>query len=411
MFYKKLLLLISSLYVGGTASSLPLSSRQGEATRGIIIRNLAKPRFFGAAANTNFLFKDENYTKIISKQYSIFTPENEMKWESIEPQPNAFNFTAADEIVRFAESVNAMVRGHTIEWENQLPPWVNSSLTADELDSALKNHIKNVLDHYRGKLYAFDIVNEMISDNDNETYKDNIWSSAFGDDAIPRALKYAREVDSKLNLYINDYGTEGVNIKSNKLYAVVQSLLANNVPLNGIGFQCHFTLGQVPDTLVTNLQRFADLGLDVAITELDINMRGPSNETALQQQARDYWSVVNACTKVDRCVSLTTWGVSDDHSWIPTGHVLPFDEQKNPKPAFFAIADAFEGKSVFAHINSYLRYTFSILRQKFMVFGVSWNSCLLNKPIQNYGATGRDTARFQGANFFSLFAYEIIAHI
>ncbi|KAF7794228.1 hypothetical protein EIP86_005360 [Pleurotus ostreatoroseus] len=101
-----------------------------------------------------------------------------------------------DEIVRFAESINAKVRGHNFEWGNQLPPWVNESLTATELDKALKNHITKVMDHYRGKLYAIDVINEMISDNTpNETFKQNIWTDKFGEEAVPKALTYAREVD------------------------------------------------------------------------------------------------------------------------------------------------------------------------------------------------------------------------
>ncbi|EJC99117.1 uncharacterized protein FOMMEDRAFT_142779 [Fomitiporia mediterranea MF3/22] len=314
-------------------------------SHGIILRDLAVPRFFGAAANTTFLFHDANYTKVISTQFSIFTPENEMKWESIEPEQNMFNFAAPDEIVRFAESVNAKVRGHNFEWGNQLPPWVNDTLTATELDRALKNHITTIMDHYRGKLYAWDVINEMISDNTpNETFKDNIWTQKFGEEAMPKALTYARAVDSQPKLYINDYGIEGINSKSDTLYSVVQSFMNDGVPIDAIGFQCHFTLGQIPDTLAENLQRFAALGLDVAITELDINLRGPANATALAQQARDYWTVVNACVQTKRCVSVTVWGVSDDHSWIPNGEVLPWNAEKQPKPAFFAIADAFEGK-------------------------------------------------------------------
>ncbi|PSR75767.1 hypothetical protein PHLCEN_2v8884 [Hermanssonia centrifuga] len=314
-------------------------------SQNIILRDLAVPRFFGAAANTTFLFHDVNYTKVIETQFSIFTPENEMKWESIEPEPNGFDFTAADEIVRFAESVNAKVRGHNFMWGNQLPPWVNDTLSATELDRALKNHITTIMDHYRGKLYSWDVINEMISDNTpNETFKDNIWTQKFGEEAMPKALTYARAVDSQPKLYINDYSIEGINSKSDALYSVVSSFLADGVPVDAIGFQCHFTLGQIPDTLQENLQRFADLGLDVAITELDINLMGPSNATALEQQAKDYWTVVNACVQTKRCVSTSVWGVSDDHSWIPNGSVLPWNAEKQPKPAFYAIADAFEGK-------------------------------------------------------------------
>ena len=139
------------------------------------------------------------------------------------------------------------------------------------------------------------------------------------------------------------------------------------MPVDAIGFQCHFELNQVPDTLQQNLQRFADLGLDVAITELDINTGTPNaSDTLLQQQAENYWTVVNACVQTNRCVSVVStkrllncwsqymndrfvsqsvWGVSDDHSWIPNGSVLPWNAEKQPKPAFYAIADAFEGKA------------------------------------------------------------------
>ena len=105
---------------------------------------------------------------------------------------------------------------------------------------------------------------------------------------------------------INDYGIEGITSKSDTLYNVVKGFLRDGVPVDAIGFQCHFTLGQIPSTLQQNLQRFADLGLDVAITELDINLRGPANATALEQQAKDYWTVVNACVQTNRCVSVVS---------------------------------------------------------------------------------------------------------
>ncbi|KAL5522844.1 hypothetical protein ACEPAG_8862 [Sanghuangporus baumii] len=346
MFAKRLSLLLLLGVLACSAAPQDVATQDG-GSRPIIIRNLARPRYFGTAANTTFLYNDQAYTRIISTQYSMMTPENDMKWENIEPQQNVFNFTGGDEIVRFAKSVNARVRGHTFEWQNQLAPWVNDSLTATQLDRALENHIKTVLNHYRGKLYAFDVINEMISDNTpNETFKDNIWTRKFGEIAMPKALQYAREADKNIKIYINDYGTEGINSKSDTLYNVVQGFIRDGVPVDGIGFQCHFTLGQVPTTIAENMQRFAALGLDVAVTEVDINMRGPANETALAQQARDYWTVVNACVSTNRCVGVTTWGVSDDHSWLPNGNALPFNAQKQPKPAFYAIADAFQGKPI-----------------------------------------------------------------
>ncbi|KAF9259234.1 glycoside hydrolase [Marasmius fiardii PR-910] len=328
-----------ALILRGEASPTPTST-DGR----IILRDLAAPRFFGAAANTTFLFNDQNYTRLAETQFSIFTPEREMKWPTVHPFPNVFNFTPGDEIVKFAESRGARVRGHNLMWGSPLPPWVNDSLSATELDRALKNHINTVMDHYRGRLYAMDVINEFISDTPNATFKDIIWTRKFGEEAMAKGLTYARQADPEPKLYINDYDIEAINNKSNSLFEVVKSLKKDGIPLDGIGFQCHLTLGQVPPDLQENLQRFADLDLDVAITELDINLRGPANETAYAQQAKDYKEVVRACVAVKRCVSVTVWGISDDYSWIPDGEVLPWDREKQPKPAFFAIAEAFSGR-------------------------------------------------------------------
>ncbi|KAF5344421.1 hypothetical protein D9758_015476 [Tetrapyrgos nigripes] len=309
-----------------------------------VLRDLAEPRFFGAALNTTFLFADKKYTQLARTQFSIFTPEDEMKWGEIEPVQNVFDFTRADEIVNFAESVGAKIRGHNFLWETHLPPWVNESLSATEIDRPLKHHITTIMQHYKGRVYAWDVVNEPISDDPNATFRDDIWTHKLGQESVAKALTYAREADPVPKLYINDYNIEGINAKSNSLYEVVKSLKQDGIPLDAIGFQSHITLGQVPSSMQENLQRFVDLDLDVAITELDINLLGPANETALAQQAEDYHSVVSTCMEIERCVSVTVWGISDDHSWIPNGEVLPWDGNKNPKPAFFAIGDAFKRK-------------------------------------------------------------------
>ncbi|KAK7435045.1 hypothetical protein VKT23_019853 [Stygiomarasmius scandens] len=163
------------------------------------------------------------------------------------------------------------------------------------------------MQRYRGKVYAWDVVNEPISDTTNATYRETIWTHKLGEESVAKALTYAREADPVPKLYINDYDIEGINAKSNSLYEVVKSLKRDGVPLDAIGFQSHITLGQVPSTMKENMQRFVDLGLDVAITELDINLRGPANATALAQQAKDYHSVVSACLEIERCVSVTVW--------------------------------------------------------------------------------------------------------
>ncbi|KAI0802106.1 glycoside hydrolase superfamily [Irpex lacteus] len=250
-----------------------------------------------------------------------------VKWEDIEPEQNQFDFGPADEI---------------------LAPWVTTNLTAVELDRALQNHITKILNHYRGKLYAVDVVNELISDNTpNETFKQGIWLTKFGEDAIPKAFTYARAADphKTVKLYINDYGIEGIN--TNPTQCTTSSKATSQMAsLSMASASSPTSVGPSAPTLQQNLQRFADLGVDVAITELDINIGtgNPQNATAFALQAQDYWTVVNACVNVKRCVGVSVWGVSDDHSWLPNGAVLPWDKNKQPKPAFYAIADAFQGK-------------------------------------------------------------------
>jgi endo-1,4-beta-xylanase len=207
----------------------------------------------------------------------------------------------------------------------------------------MKKHITDEVTHYKGKIYAWDVVNEAIGDDGN--MRDTIWHKNFGNNFIAEAFRLAHEADPNAKLYYNEYNVEGKNHKSDVMYKLVQDLKNQSVPIHGVGFQSHFSLGQVPHDLQQNMERFAALGLDVAITELDIRMEMPSTPEKLAQQARDYASVVKACHAVSRCVGVTFWGISDKHSWIPSvihgsGDALPWDVNYQPKPAVAAMEAA-----------------------------------------------------------------------
>ncbi|KAH8919013.1 glycoside hydrolase family 10 protein [Atractiella rhizophila] len=193
------------------------------------------------------------------------------------------------------------------------------------------------MDRYKGRVQAYDIINEQIADNG--TLKDTIWSRAFGYDLFEKGLRYARAADPKAKLFINDYNIEGINNKSDALYALAKQLLTKRVPLDGVGFQAHFTLGSIPPTLKENLRRFSDLGLQVAITELDI--RQPLNATNPELHYQEYKQVVQACPQ---CVSITKWGVWDAGSWIPGffpgyGSALTYDKEFRTKKAWYGFRD------------------------------------------------------------------------
>src|SRR5215469_11038756 len=177
------------------------------------------------------------------------------------------------------------------------------------------NDITTEATHFKCKCYAWDVVNEPF--NEDGTPRLDVFSNAMGSGYIADALKTAHAADPNAKLYINDFDIEGMNAKSNAMFSLAQSLLAQGVPLNGIGFESHFILGQVPSDMQANMQRFANLGLDVAVTELDDRITTPASSANLQQQATDYASVVKACLGVTRCVGISASAVGDADSPIP----------------------------------------------------------------------------------------------
>jgi endo-1,4-beta-xylanase len=301
-------------------------------------------RYFGAAVDPAH-FNESAYSTTLNTQFSAVTPENAMKWDATEPSPGSFQFTAADQVVSSAQANGQLVRGHTLVWHSQLPGWV-SQLPSGQVQAAMENHITGVAGHFRGAVYSWDVVNEPF--NEDGTLRSSPFLTAMGAGYIADALRTARAADPNAKLYLNDYNIEGLNAKSDAMFALAQSLLAQGVPLDGIGLESHFILNQVPASMQSNLARFAGLGLDVAITELDIRMRTPTSSRKLSQQATNYQTVVSACMAVPRCVGITTWGVTDKYSWIPGffrgyGAALLFDSNYQPKPAELATVQALGG--------------------------------------------------------------------
>ncbi|NEA99932.1 endo-1,4-beta-xylanase [Streptomyces sp. SID13726] len=305
----------------------------------------AKGKVIGTAVTGSKL--TGTYGDIAGAQFNSLTPGNAMKWGSVEPTRGTYNWAEADQIVDFAEAHGQQVRGHTLVWHSQNPSWLtNGTWTQPQLSQLLNDHIALEVGRYKGRLAAWDVVNEPF--NEDGTYRQTLWYNGLGTGYIAQALTAARAADPAARLYINDYNVEGVNAKSTALYNLVKSLKEQGVPIDGVGLQAHLIVGQVPSTLQQNIQRFADLGVDVAITELDIRMALPSDTAKLTQQAADYKAVMNACVAVARCAGVTVWGFTDSDSWIPStfpgqGAATPYDENYAPKPAYHAIAEALGG--------------------------------------------------------------------
>ncbi|WP_107081824.1 endo-1,4-beta-xylanase [Streptomyces sp. SBT349] len=290
-------------------------------------------RYFGTAVAANRL-GEQDYVSTLNREFSSVTAENEMKWDALEPSQGAFNFANGDRIAQHAASQGMELRGHTLVWHSQLPGWVQN-LSGDSLRSATENHINEVMGHYRGQISAWDVVNEAFEENG--TRRQSVFQQRLGDGYIAEAFRMADAADPDAQLCYNDYNIESVNAKSNAVYDLVRGLKAEGVPIDCVGFQSHFNSGNpMPGNFHENLQRFADLGVDVQITELDIAGSGSS-------QAEQYQGVVQACLAVSRCTGITVWGVTDKYSWRPNDTPLLFDGSYQKKPAYDAVIAAFTG--------------------------------------------------------------------
>lgn len=293
----------------------------------------AHGRYFGTELTQGDL-GNGNETAIAGTQFDMVTPGNEMKWDTTEPANGSFNFGPADQIVSFAQSHNMRVRGHNLVWHSQLPSWV-SSLPLSQVRGAMETHITTEATHYRGKVYSWDVVNEPF--NEDGSLRADVFFNAMGSGYVADAIRTAHAADPNAKLYLNDFNIEGINAKSNAMFTLAQQLLAQGVPLNGIGFESHFILGQIPSDMQADMQRFANLGLDVAVTELDDRIQLPASSANLQQQATDFGNVVRDCLGVTRCVGVSQWGVDDGNSWIPGafpgfGAADMYDGNFQPKP-------------------------------------------------------------------------------
>ncbi|MEE1941335.1 endo-1,4-beta-xylanase [Streptomyces sp. TRM 70361] len=290
-------------------------------------------RYFGTAIAANRM-GESDYMNVLNREFNSITAENEMKWNALEPSRNSFNFSTADRIANHARSQGMMLRGHTLVWHSQLPSWV-SGLSANDMRSAMNNHINRVMGQYRGQVHSWDVVNEAFADGSGGGRRsESPFQQRLGDGYIEEAFRTARAADPNAKLCYNDYNIDNwSHAKTQGVYRMVRDFVSRGVPIDCVGLQGHFNSGNpVPSNFQTTLQSFADLGVDVQITELDIAGSGT-------QQANDYRTVVQACLNVARCTGITVWGVTDKYSWRSGDTPLLFDGNYNKKQAYNTVLE------------------------------------------------------------------------
>lgn len=331
----------------------------------------------GAALNSaEITGSDVRDAALVEAQFDSISPENALKWDSVHPEPDRYEFDLPDKYVAFGEKNNMFIVGHTLVWHHQTPKWVFEDAKGNRVDretllKRLRDHIQTVVGRYKGHIDGWDVVNEAL--NDDGTLGQTPWMKIMGEDYIAKAFEFAHEADPKAELYYNDYSLEN-EAKRQGALELIQKLKAQGVPVTGVGLQGHYKMDwpQV-DQLDATIAAFKKLGVKVMITELDVDVLPPAMQyhgadisvnaalqpklnpypnglpdSVQQKLAERYADLFRVFLKYRGTLSrVTFWGVTDTSSWLNnwpvrgrTDYPLLFDRAGQPKPAFYAVIKA-----------------------------------------------------------------------
>jgi endo-1,4-beta-xylanase len=355
---KNLQRILVLLIAAGTAS-IALSSHQ-EQNKGL--KDYYRDYFtMGVAVTPRDLSGGPRH--LILQQFSSITAENAMKMGPIHPREDHYAWKAADSIAAFAKSNGIKLRGHCLVWHTQTPSWLfkdgqGNQISKEVLLKRLKEHIETVVNRYHQEVYAWDVVNEVISD-DSAYFRPSPLYKIAGEDFVEMAFRYAHQADPKAMLFYNDYNTEQP-AKREKIYRMLKGLLAKGVPIHGIGLQGHWSINNPSRSeLEKSITLFSSLGLKIQITELDVSVyagnqggqiivnkektkTGEFTPDIEQKQLLQYKMIFDVLRKhKDKVTGVTFWNLSDRYSWLdfrgPKNYPLLFDQQLKPKKAYFEV--------------------------------------------------------------------------
>ena len=327
--------------------------REAAKESGILIGAAVRPAQLSEAA----------YASTLAREFNLLEPEDALKWEVVHPEAQRFDFSQGDQIVDFATRHSMKVRGHTLVWHQQNPRWLTEGkYSSSELAEILEKHIRTVVEHYRGKIFAWDVVNEAFDELHPGQLRSTIWRdqpgiglAENGYSYIERCFRWAHEADPQTLLFYNEAEAEIVNPKSDAIYAMVRDFRQRGVPIDGVGLQMHVVnLNADVASISANIARLTALGVQVHITEMDVALpvdaEGNARADDLQRQADIYRQIATACRAHPGCTAIQTWGFTDKYSWIGShskhtqGAPLLFDRSYRAKPSYEALRNVLDAR-------------------------------------------------------------------
>jgi endo-1,4-beta-xylanase len=303
----------------------------------------------GVSLNPRLLAENESYEFRAINEFNSVTAENHMKMMLVHPEAQRFDFTKADEIIKFAKDQKSRMHGHTLVWHNQVPKWMNEfSGDTQAWEAMLKNHIQEVVKHFKGQVAGWDVVNESFLDDGS--LRPSIWAKNIPD-YIAKSFQWAHEADPNAILFYNDYGQDGKPKKMQAILDLVKDLQKRKIPIHGLGLQMHININSKTDELDRVIKQSQATGLAIHFSELDIAVNPKNDSTFVydeskqEAQKRQYEFVFQAYIKIPRKqqYGITFWNVGDRDSWLrgyfkrPKEYPLLFDDYYRRKPMYSSL--------------------------------------------------------------------------
>lgn len=293
----------------------------------------------GVAVAANDLNID-SHKNIIIENSSIVVAENCMKWQTIHPRENTWNWRDADKLVEFAEANGMHVKFHTLFWHNQNSAFLSERWSREKALDVMDEHISTIMNRYKGRIREYDVVNEAFEDDGS--LRKTIWYKTIGEDYIEHAFRKARECDPAAKLFLNDYSNETMGQKkADAMFNFVKKLKEKGVPIDGVGFQLHIdtAYGFDAERIRKNVKRYEEIGVLVSFSEVDVRIPQRNYDNHLAKQQKIYCELLKMAAEEPNVINFITWGFTDSQSWVPytfpgKGHALPYDEKLQPKPLY-----------------------------------------------------------------------------
>jgi endo-1,4-beta-xylanase len=327
--------LITLLSVSALVSAVPVAEPEPilderQAAQSIHEAMVKKGRkYFGTCTDPGRFNSGQN-AAIIKANFGQITPENSMKWDATESSRGKLNTGTADQTMKFATDNKLLVRGHTTVWHSQLPGWVTQIRDKATLTTVMQDHISGLMGHFKGKVYAWDVINEMFEENGN--FRASVFYNVLGEDFVRIAFEAAKKADPNAKRYINDYNLDQASYaKTQGMVRNVKKWISQGIPIDGIGSQGHLTSGQGANAPAA-MAALCGAAPECALTEVDIQNASGS----------DWTNVVKACLNQANCVGITVWGVRDNDSWRPQGNPLLFDSGFKAKASYNQVLAALQ---------------------------------------------------------------------